>query len=254
MNDQNQSEQESVEDIGAAVGEGRPVGAASVYRIQVANESLDFRLVTLTDPVPLGRQIIAAAGGDPVAGYSLFAILPSGDFEDIRLDETVDLRQQGAERFVMFQTDREFKFTLEDDQLQWGKPIISGAALRKLDNATEDEAIFLEVRGGEDQLVEPADLIDLTKPGIEKLFKAPKQPLTFEIIVNTRPKTVQGPQVTFEHIVELAYPGPHEPNVTFSMSYRNAASKPHAGELGAGGSVKVKKKGTIFNVYRTVQS
>ena len=38
------------------------------------------------------------------------------------------------------------------------------------------------------------------------------------------------------------------------MTYRHAASMPHAGELGAGGSVEVKKKGTVFNVTRTVQS
>lgn len=46
----------------------------------------------------------------------------------------------------------------------------------------------------------------------------------------------------------------HEPNVVFSMTYRHAASTPHAGELGDGGSVDVKKKGTVFNVTRTVQS
>ena len=45
-----------------------------------------------------------------------------------------------------------------------------------------------------------------------------------------------------------------ETNVKFSMTYRNAASRPHAGELGEGGSVEIKKKGTIFNVTRTVQS
>ena len=61
--------------------------------------------------------------------------------------------------------------------------------------------------------------------------------------------------VTFEQVVKLAYPNaPAETNVTFSMTYRNAASLPHAGELGEGGSVEVKKKGTIFNVTRTVQS
>lgn len=47
---------------------------------------------------------------------------------------------------------------------------------------------------------------------------------------------------------------PPETNVKFSMTYRNAASLPHAGELGEGGSVDVKKNGTIFNVTRTVQS
>ena len=60
--------------------------------------------------------------------------------------------------------------------------------------------------------------------------------------------------VTFEQVVQLAFPGQHEPNVVFSMTYRLAASAPHAGELGAGGSVEVKKKGTVFKVTRTVQS
>jgi hypothetical protein len=60
--------------------------------------------------------------------------------------------------------------------------------------------------------------------------------------------------VTFEEVVQLAFPGVHEPNVVFSMTYRHAASAPHAGELGIGGKVDVKQKGTIFNVTRTVQS
>ena len=81
----------------------------------------------------------------------------------------------------------------------------------------------------------------------------PKLPDEIEIIVNTRPRLVRGPTVTFEQIVELAFAGPHEVNVVFSMTYRKAASKPHAGELGANGSVTI-KQGTVFNVTRTVQS
>ena len=54
--------------------------------------------------------------------------------------------------------------------------------------------------------------------------------------------------------MQLAFPGPHDTNVVFSMTYRHAASKPHAGELAAGGTVDVKRKGTVFNVTRTVQS
>lgn len=76
---------------------------------------------------------------------------------------------------------------------------------------------------------------------------------SFEIIVNARPHIVLERDVTFEQIVQLAFPGVHEPNVVFSMTYRHAASKPHSGELGPGGIVEV-KKGTIFNVTRTVQS
>jgi hypothetical protein len=102
-------------------------------------------------------------------------------------------------------------------------------------------------------VIEHGDLIDLTAPGIERFITAPRPAPTIEIIVNSRPRVVTGRQVTFEQIAQLAFPGQHAPNVVFSMTYRHAASKPHAGELGAGGIVEV-KKGTVFNVTRTVQS
>jgi len=242
------------DDLGEALREGRALRPARGYRIRFAQDDLNFRNLDVTDPVPLGRQILTAAGRDPHDGYSLFAILPSGDFEDVRLDEPFDLRERGAERFVAFQTDRDFKLTLNDHQLEWGKPAIGGATLYTLANIGDDEAVFLEVRGGEDRLIEPADLIDLTAPGVERFITAPRPPKTFEIIVNSRPREVDQKQVTFEQVVQLAFPGPHETNVVFSMTYRHAASTPHAGELGAGGSVEVKKKGTVFNVTRTVQS
>jgi hypothetical protein len=242
------------DDLGEALREGRALRPARGYRIRFAQDDLNFRNLDVTDPVPLGRQILTAAGRDPHDGYSLFAILPSGDFEDVRPDEPFDLRERGAERFVAFQTDRDFKLTLNDHQLEWGKPAISGATLYTLANIGDDEAVFLEVRGGEDRLIEPADLIDLTAPGVERFITAPRPPKTFEIIVNSRPREVDQKQATFEQVVQLAFPGPYETNVVFSMTYRHAASTPHAGELGAGGSVEVKKKGTVFNVTRTVQS
>jgi multiubiquitin len=78
-------------------------------------------------------------------------------------------------------------------------------------------------------------------------------PRQTEIIVNARKRTVKGDVVSFEQIVQLAFPGSHDPNVAFSMTFRHAASEPHAGELGAGGRVKV-KDGTVFNVTKTIRS
>ena len=100
------------DDLGEALREGRALRPARGYRIRFAQDDLNFRNLDVTDPVPLGRQILTTAGRDPQDGYSLFAILPSGDFEDVRLDEPFDLRERGAERFVAFQTDRDFKLTL----------------------------------------------------------------------------------------------------------------------------------------------
>ena len=239
------------DDLGDALREGRALRPARGYRFLLAQGDLNFQSRVVSDPVPLGRQLLEAAALDPRDGYSLIAILPSGDFEDVRLNEPFDLRERGAERFIAFQTDRDFKLTLNDHELLWGKPVISGTVLYGLAKPGEGEAVFLEVPGGEDRLIEHGELIDLVQPGIERFITAR---LTFEIIVNSRPRTVNARTVTFEQIVQLAFPGQHDPNVVFSMTYRHAASTPHAGELGAGGSVDVKKKGTVFNVTRTVQS
>ena len=239
------------DDLGDALREGRALRPARGYRFLLAQGDLNFQSRVVSDPVPLGRQLLEAAALDPRDGYSLVAILPSGDFEDVRLNEPFDLRERGAERFVAFLTDRDYKLTLNDDELRWGKPVISGTVLYGLAKPGDGEGVFLEVPGGEDRLIELGELVDLTQPGIERFITARK---TFEIIVNSRPRTVNARTVTFEQIVQLAFPGQREPNVVFSMSYRHAASTPHAGELGAGGSVDVKKKGTVFNVTRTVQS
>ena len=242
------------DDLGEALREGRPLRRARSYRILFAQGNLEFKPLAVPDPVPLGRQILEAADLKPDTGYSLFGILPSGDFEDVRLNEAFDLRQKGAEHFVAFLTDRTFKLTLDDAQIEWGEPVMNGAALYSLAKLSDEEAVFLEVRGGKDRLIDPAELIELTEPGIERFITAPKGGVTFEIIVNSRPKPVPDRKVTFKQIVQLAFPGEHAPNVVFSMTYRHAASKPYAGELGKGGVVEVKQKGTIFNVTKTVQS
>ena len=235
MNDEVTPEIQDVEDIGVAIREGRPVRQARSYRIQVAYESLSFRPITIQDPVPLGRQILAAAGMDPPIEYSLFAILTTGDFEDVRLEETFDLRGKGVERFVAFRSDRIYRLTLDDHEVRWGKPTISGADLYTLANVSGDQVIFLDVRGGQDRLIEPGDTVDLTGAGVERFFTAPRPVPTFEIIVNSRPRTVTGSTVTFEQVVQMAFPGEHDPNVDFDVTYNKAASTPPAGETRAGG-------------------
>ena len=161
-----------VEDVAAAIREGRSLRPAALYRIVVLDDQLHERHVDLSDPVPTGRQILQAAGSRPADEYSVYAILTSGEFEDLRLDETYDLRGRGAERFVIFQTDRAFKFTIDDRQLEWGKPSISGRVLKALAGVPpETYDVYLEVRGGgQDILIRDGDLIDLGKPGIERFI------------------------------------------------------------------------------------
>ena len=244
-----------IDNVGDAIREDRPLREAPAYRILFGLEGLAFRHIDVPDPVPTGRQILDSAGLDRRGDYLLFALLASGDFEDIRLDETVDLRGKGAERFIAFKSDRDFKFSLNDRQMAWGRADLLGSVLYDLADPSPEEAIFLEVRGGEDRLIEPDDRVNLDAPGIERFVVAPRPTKGYVILVNAVEETVPDKHVTFEQVVKLSHPNaPAETNVKFSMTYRNAASLPHAGELGEGGSVEVKNHGTIFNVTRTVQS
>ncbi|MES2535409.1 MAG: multiubiquitin domain-containing protein [Pseudomonadota bacterium] len=243
-----------IDDVGEAIREGRDLRNASAYRFQFANENLNFRAIEISDTVPLGRQILVAGGLSSRDDYSLFAILETGDFEDVRLDEPFDLRKRGAERFVAFQTDRDFKLTINDSQVAWGKPAISGVALYALAKPGDHEAVFLVVCGGEDRQIKTGDAVDLTAPGVEHFVTAPRQKPTIEIVVNGREEVVTDRHVTFAQLVSIAYPCEEPaPNTIYSITYRGVASKPHSGELAAGGFVEV-KNGSVFNVGRTVQS
>ncbi len=243
-----------IEDVGEAVRAGRALRSARNYRIQIAQGDLSFKNLHVTDPVPLGRQILTSAGLDPDGDFSLFAILPNGDFEDVRLDETFDLRGREVERFIVFQTDRTFKLTVKNHQVEWGKPSIAGSVLYELAKPGQGEAVFLEVRGGQDRLIETEEQVDLTASGVERFIVGPKPKTNYVITVNGRERTVEDEHVTYEQVVQLAFPGPRPANMTYSCTYTHAASKPSSGPLSAGGVVTVKKEGTIFNVTGTVQS
>ena len=164
-----------VDDLEAALREGRPLRPARAYRIKIADETLNYRAVEVADPVPLGRQLLDAAGARPVDEFSVCALLPSGEFEDLRLDEPFDLRGHGTEKFVYFRTDRLFNFTLDTKQMEWGKPLITGAVLRRLADVGPKYAIYLEVRGGQDVEIGDNDVVDLSKPGVERFITVIKE-------------------------------------------------------------------------------
>lgn len=126
----------------------------------------------------------------------------------------------------------------------------TGAALYNLADINGHRELFRETEGNQEDELIPKDGTRIRLQQDEHFYSQ----VGFEIIVNARPHLVPDRRVTFEQVVQLAFPGDHGPNIVFSVTYRHAASKPHAGELGAGGPVEVKRKGTIFNVTRTDKS
>jgi hypothetical protein len=77
----------------------------------------------------------------------------------------------------------------------------------------------------------------------------------YKIIVNGTEHTVSHDVLTFEQVVEIAFPGhPNNPDIVFSVTFEDSQSKPHQGTLATGGEVTVKKHGTVFDVTQTNRS
>ncbi|QQR39013.1 multiubiquitin domain-containing protein [Devosia rhizoryzae] len=144
--------------------------ANTAYRIRTTTDGVTFKDASVPDPIPLGRQILMAAGVRDIENNILYAILPNGEFEDVRLDETYDLRAKGTEVFAYFESDRAFNFTIEQRQMSWGRNLISGKAVRNLAGVDERYTIYLEVRGGHDRPIGDTDLVDLSGKGIERFI------------------------------------------------------------------------------------
>ena len=77
---------------------------------------------------------------------------------------------------------------------------------------------------------------------------------TFLITVNGRPKQVEGDELTFDELVDLAFDDPARgPQIVFTITFRDAGGRIQEGELDEGQRLKI-RNGTIINVTRTDQS
>ena len=76
----------------------------------------------------------------------------------------------------------------------------------------------------------------------------------FQIIVNSREYTVDKEELTFDEVVDLAFPdGGRGDLISYTVLFYEAGGREQEGGLSKGEHVKV-KDGTVFNVTRTDRS
>lgn len=238
--------EDGVEDIQSALASGRPLRSHGPYGILIGNAALDFSPAILPDPMPTGRQILAANGVHDPVEYLVLQWLTSGELVELRIDDTVDLRTAGVERFIVFRTDRSFRLALDDQVVEWGASQISGLTLKKLGGLDPaDYEVWLDTKGAADREIPDKELIDLTMAGVEKFYTIAK---SITIIVNARPYKVRETSLTFLAVVRLPYPDAviSETRV-YTVTYKRGPPSNPEGPLVDGGVVQI-KEGMVFNV------
>ena len=243
---------EGVEDIRAAHTETRPVRGHGPYGILVGDEMLRFSPVVIADPVPTGQQILIAAGIRQPVDSLVFLMLPDGQLEEIRPEETVDLRSCGSEKFLVFRSDRSFRIQLDDRTIEWGTTHISGAALKRLAGISiHDYDVWLHMQDGADRLIGNTELADLTNSGVERFFT---RPIAITIIVNARPRVVHVCRLSYWDIVKLAYPeAVPSDNIIYTINFARGPVENPEGSLAEGQYISI-KEGMTFYVTPTYKS
>lgn len=132
--------------------------------------TVDDQLHVVNDPILTGRQILDLAARRPPEEHLVYFFEANGLLEDIGLEETVDLREPGVERFLTFKSDRSFRFELDSRRQDWGAPKITETTLRKLAGVGDDYAVWQERQKQEDLRLERGQLVDLSEPGVERFY------------------------------------------------------------------------------------
>lgn len=223
---------------------------SETYPIQLGNEHLEYRPAAISDPVPTGRQLLETAGALPTAEHLIFQVLGNGLLEELRPDETVDLRASGIERFLTFRSDRSFRFQLDDRIFEWGAPRISGLVLKQLAGVDPNtHKLWQDRPGGHDQPIGDSDLANLQASGVERFHT---ERLGYTIVVNGDPEYWRADQITYDEVVHLAFPdGPFGGNIRYNVLW----TKPDGqeGALRRGHRVTV-VEGMSFDVRNTDKS
>lgn len=161
-----------IEDINECIAAGRAPRATGPYRILIGNADLDFHPVRIEDPTPTGRQILNAAGVRKLDEHMVFQVLRNGELEELRPDETVDLRTVSVERFIVFEGAASYRIDVDGRVVEWGAPAITGQVLKRL--AGVDAArygVWLENRdGGQDRPIGNDEIVRLDEVGLERFF------------------------------------------------------------------------------------
>lgn len=147
----------------------KPIPKADNFRVRLWDgDGFDERR-TVTHHLPTARQILETFERLPADEYVLLYLPRAGKLETVGLDEKIDLRERGPERFFAFKTDRLLNFMVNGRRFAWGASKIPVELIRLVARIPDNETLYLEQTDVADKELKEGDMVRLSGKGLERL-------------------------------------------------------------------------------------
>lgn len=153
----------------ACADKTKPIPEADSFRVRLWDGDGFDEKRTVTLHQPTARQILETFERFPADEYVLLYLPRAGKLETIDLDETIDLREQGPERFFAFKTDRLLNFMANGRRFAWGANKIPVELVRLVAGIPDNETLYLEQTDVADKELTEGDMVRLGGKGLERL-------------------------------------------------------------------------------------
>ena len=151
-------------------------GCQTDYEVNIDGESYHT-----DDPILTGNQLLKLVKKKSKDSI-VYELLDDGEMEQISPTETTDLRKYGVEKYITFDTDRVFRFQLNDVGLEWGAPQITGKALKKLAGVNHKEHdLWQYFDDSAPVLIKNKDMVSFTPDGVEEFKTRPAKKKTVTV-------------------------------------------------------------------------
>ncbi|MCB1735186.1 MAG: hypothetical protein H6981_06185 [Gammaproteobacteria bacterium] len=112
-----------------------------------------------------GASLIEAAKLDPAPDLVLLALLTSGGIETIRASEIINVA--AVQRIYVGRGDRTWRFTLNNESMEWASETISETVLRHFVGGDDDVEIVIRQNPDEETVLEQGTSVSLDGSSIE---------------------------------------------------------------------------------------
>ncbi|GAA2857952.1 hypothetical protein GGQ99_002348 [Aminobacter niigataensis] len=180
-------------------------GSGRNATVEIAGLDLAFRRFELDTETPTGGKIARAAGFDSSQRPYVLQWMEDGDFEGIRVQEEADIGK--GTKFIIAESDGTNRIAINGNELDWPAESVSGGIIRKLGRIPSETPIYLERVGQPDRIIEDAEVIKISKGGIEE-FKT-REPQVWKLNVQGKHIESRAPTITVVDALTTAGFDPH---------------------------------------------